>query len=127
MTKSVKQLLIEAKALITDPAKWCQDDFAQNEEGDAVDALSDQAKCRCSLGALGCAAGLDPSGPAPELTPAIRLLDDAATKLTRPSEEDDEHYATIVDLNDGAYSAPKMTSHQAVMAAFDIAIEHAPV
>jgi hypothetical protein len=125
VTKSPKQILIEAKALIADPANWCQGDFAQDKDGFSVGALSERAACRCSLGAVGCAAGIDPNGHSPELAPIITSLDQAAFKLVHQNAEEWDG-TSIVDLNDGDESVTDMTPHEAVMAAFDLAIERTP-
>lgn len=125
MTKSPKQILIEAKALIADHRTWCQGDFARDSNGYEVNSLSERAACRCSLGAVGCAAGIDPNGYSPVLKPIIDSLDTAAVDLLKPSQPD-LLSTSIVDLNDGDDCVPGLTSHQAVMAAFDLAIERTP-
>jgi hypothetical protein len=125
VTKSPKQILIEAKALIADPVNWCQGDFAQDSQGYGVNALSERAMCRCSLGAVGCAAGISPDNYSEKLKPIIDSLDVAAAELVKRDKKLDWD-PSIVELNDGEESVTGMNPHQAVMAAFDLAIERTP-
>ena len=50
--KSSKELLVEAKTLITDPAKWTTELWARDEDGFGVDTCSATATCWCAWGAL---------------------------------------------------------------------------
>jgi hypothetical protein len=124
VSKSPKQILIEAKALIANPENWCQGDYARDSDGLPTGALDEDACCRCSLGAVGCAAGVDPNGFVPDLATTIRLLDAAALELVK-RQHPLAAFVSIVELNDGEERVPDMNEHQAVMAAFDLAIERA--
>jgi hypothetical protein len=45
-------ILISAKDLISDPAKWTQNAPARDEKGKEVPAVSESATCWCTIGAL---------------------------------------------------------------------------
>lgn len=55
--KTDKQLLIEGRAIISNPDNWVRLDFAKNAEGFAVDENDEGAVCFCSWGALSRAQG----------------------------------------------------------------------
>lgn len=52
MELSVHTILVRARVLIFDPARFCQGRLAQNGAGDAVDARSKHAACWCAYGAI---------------------------------------------------------------------------
>lgn len=93
----VQRVLIDAKALISDPAKWCKGRLALDNIGRPVDP-GDLGACRfCSVGALHRVCQSD------ERNAANKLLSKAAGR-------------EIVCFNDAS-------THSKVMAAFDRAIE----
>lgn len=54
MTAPMKpsEILIKAKALISDPNKWIQDVYAKDDQGKECDARDSRACYFCSVGAL---------------------------------------------------------------------------
>lgn len=50
--KTVRQLLVEAKALIEHPVHWTQHVYARDRAGGSVQAHDERAVCWCALGAL---------------------------------------------------------------------------
>ena len=46
------QQLRAAKALISKPENWTQDEYAKNSDGDGTDVNDDDAVCFCALGAV---------------------------------------------------------------------------
>lgn len=50
--KSSKELLVEAKTLITNPDKWTTELWAKDEDGMGIDTCSAKATCWCAWGAL---------------------------------------------------------------------------
>ncbi len=52
MDKTTKEILTEARSLITDPDNWTQGSYAKDAEGVAVSIWSNKATCWCALGAL---------------------------------------------------------------------------
>lgn len=130
-TVSNQQHLINAKKLILDRKNWAQGDFAQDEHGEEVGTMSDKAKCFCSLGAVARAMDLNVGSDQPHIIPnnVVRLLDRAAEMLFEKNRNPDETQSdpTIVELNDAEVIVADMDAHDAVLAAFDIAIELAGV
>jgi hypothetical protein len=57
MSKSAKQILEEAHAIVKDPKRWTQGALAEDSDGDLVSALSPEAVRFCALGAIQRAAG----------------------------------------------------------------------
>lgn len=55
------EILIKAKAIISNPDKWTQGAFARNYDGEEVSPISSQAVCFCSIGALKASVGKDQS------------------------------------------------------------------
>ncbi len=49
---NAKEILIAARAKIQDRARWTQQAFARDENGDYVTSLSEHAVCWCALGAI---------------------------------------------------------------------------
>lgn len=47
-----KEVLIAARALISDPGKWTRGDYAIDKDGKTVSVLSQDATCWCALGAI---------------------------------------------------------------------------
>ena len=95
--KTVKQILIEARELISDPARWTQGEMARDKNGDAC--IISHGIAFCSIGAINHVGILQP------------LKKDAAYEVLRSvvrtyvSEWNDTH------------------AHEEVLAAFDRAIE----
>jgi hypothetical protein len=128
-TMSQKQCLIEAKTLITPRERWGQGDFAQDVDGNDVSTLDGSAQCFCALGAWAHVArvNIDTADPTKIPHEVVALLDRAATKLwlDKKDPEDTRADCSIVELNDREVIIPDMHPHDAVLAAYDIAIEMA--
>lgn len=98
---SVKQILIEAKALIDTPEKWTQDAYARDVEGQVTTPSSIHAVCFCSTGAIN------------KVNAPFTKRDRALTHLTNS-------FGTCVpDFND-------QHTHAELMDAWDRAIATAP-
>lgn len=52
-----KEVLIAARALISDPSKWTQQEYARDDASNGVGSLDESAVCWCSYGAIERAAG----------------------------------------------------------------------
>jgi len=50
--KSFLQTIVEARELISDPAHWCQETYAENEKGEVIKWRSGKAVAFCAMGAL---------------------------------------------------------------------------
>lgn len=105
---SIKDKLIEARALIEKPENWTQGAFARDEKGEAVEIGSDKAVSYCMIGALwrACNAGEDRT----KARPAQDVLHKAAEQVTGDS--------SILLVND-------FGTHEEVIRVFDAAIERA--
>ncbi len=99
---TIKQTLIDAKALITDPDKWTQGVSARKANGEAVGSQHKEACQFCALGAVRRA-----HPPFKGFTQTVDVLEAAAVKL---GSQD------VVDLNDHS-------DHPRVMEMFDLAIK----
>lgn len=126
---SQKQCLIEAKALITPRDRWAQGDFAQDVDGNDVGTLDGSAQCFCALGAYAHVSRINVETADPTKLPheIVAMLDRAATKLWERNKdpEDTRVDCSIVELNDYEVEIADMHPHDAVLAAYDIAIEMA--
>lgn len=100
--KTDKQLLIEGRALISDPAKWTQHFFAKNTYGFCVDENSEDAVCFCSWGALSHVQG--------------HFVDDDASAFSILKQAMGD---TVANFND-------THTHEEVLAAWDKAIASLP-
>ena len=101
--KTVLELLVAGRDLISDPERWTVGKLARNDMGDARDPL-DPGACRfCAMGALLNIVGWDKDSKRHE---AMDLLNDAAGR----------HISFANDGPDG---------HAVVLRAYDIAIERA--
>ena len=108
MTTTVqKQVLINARALIADPARWTQHMYACTATGQKVSWYDQSAKKWCAMGALYRAA-YDLLGDPKE---AMRVAN-AAAKSIRPRRR---FRGGLPALND-------TRGHAAVLAAFDVAL-----
>ncbi len=59
MPKTTKEILTEARSLITDRDNWTQGFFARDSEGLKIGARDTDAVCWCAWGALGRSANED--------------------------------------------------------------------
>ena len=111
MTTTVqKQVLINARALIADPAHWTRCTLACTADGHHVDWYDHSATKWCAMGAIYRAA-YDLIGDQKEAT---RIGDEAAKSIYRPRW----FTVSLPKINDGQ-------GHAAVLAAFDKALEAA--
>lgn len=108
--KSTLETLIEAKQIISDPARWIKHTYAQNADGNPTEVLALDAVCFCMLGAVKRAYGDHIT-----LTPMVRIL---ANVIGRGEHRD--NLLAIYSYND-----KPIRSHQDVMETFDKAIKHA--
>jgi hypothetical protein len=109
MTTTVqKQVLISARALIADPARWIQRMYACTASGQKVAWYDQSASKWCAMGALYRAA-YDLLGDPKEAT----LIGNAAAKSIRPRRR---FRGGLPALND-------TQGHAAVLAAFDEALQ----
>lgn len=109
--KTTKEVLVEAKAIISDPKRWTQGALVEEGEGGR--------HCYCALGALAKVSGMKQPISSPsayEPTPAMIALAAAIEPDFVP--EHDDAADLVYSFNDD-----DETSHAAVMAAFDKAIE----
>jgi hypothetical protein len=101
-------LLVAARALITDPAKWTRGTFARDANGETVAPRDTAAVCWCSIGALNkCRAAETAHTNDPDYRAALKQLDDVAM----------HHGNSIIFLND----RPEW-DHWSVMTVWDAAI-----
>lgn len=100
MSKTVVEILKEARELISVPERWTKMAYARDAVGNAVNWNDPTAYCWCSLGALHRAA-------------ENRALYHLAREFLRSSTP-----KTIADFNDE-------TDHPTVLKAFDLAISKA--
>ena len=107
--KTAKQILIDAKELISNPKKWTTKYWAKNEAGESVSTSAPEACQWCSWGAL--MKVQDGSN----LTEAYQTLEDAIGGISRGSSWKSKNMVTFNDDPD--------TTHADVMAAFDRAIK----
>jgi hypothetical protein len=109
MTTTVhKQVLINARALIADPARWTQRMYASTASGQKVAWYDPSAAKWCAVGALYRAA-YDLLGDAKEAT----RIGNAAAKCIRPR----------CRFRGGLPAMNDTQGHAAVLAAFDEALE----
>lgn len=101
--KTVVQILKDARALIADEKNWTQRVFARNSRGLEVSALSSEASCFCTVGALG------------RFTNGMAIGSSAYLLLKR---EVGQNYIAVSDFND-------THTHAEVIALFDHAIARA--
>ena len=99
------ELLTKAKAVIADPKHWAQGWYAKDADGEDVEVDALHAVCWCSLGALKKVAHEENTNGA---------CFAAAGYLAVVSDE--YGYSGVTDFNDNS-------SHEAVMKAWDEAIE----
>lgn len=124
---SPKQILTEALALIDTPETWCQEDYAQDNLGLPVSTLSEEACCFCGYGAIARVTGLDTHDPkhggfdARVTTLLNRAANDVAVRQSMFLKG--SSITSFVALNDGHYDIVGMTTHEAVRASFQRAIE----
>lgn len=108
--KTIKEVLIEARALIADPARWTQGEFARTADGRILDGYCEGAVCWCALGAIR-KVTMEGAESREERTEALVLSYDAADLLQA-------HLANVI-------AVPKFNdshTHEEVLALFDKAI-----
>lgn len=113
---TVKELLIAARAVIENPANWCQGNYALDAQPHSVEPNDLNAVRFCALGALkrvsptpGWLYREDSEGAVDE---AHRILVEAAQEL---------YYVDVVDLNDTAPDIGE-SQHPVVLKMYDLAI-----
>ena len=102
-----RELLIAAKKLISNPAKWCQGTFARKPTGDKCAASNPEACQWCASGAV-YRATRDGFFTQEERIEAMRRLADAGAHLEPAT-------ISFIDINDKG-------THEQVMQLFDVAI-----
>jgi hypothetical protein len=123
--KTTKQILIEARDLISDPRRWTQHDMAILENGRACDPNHPTACAWCADGAVYKIIGNDPTGPSDvgfaEHNAVCDQLSDASGRLFDTG--------CFVSINDGEDGVPPGTidsveeiAHANILAVFDKAI-----
>lgn len=128
--KTIKQILIDARALIADKEHWIQDDQAQDNAGASVEPCDKEAYCYCAQGALIRSYG----GDIRQIgwAAANDALERAAKKLF-PAAIDKTNF-TYVQVNDGEVGVPDETgdasiaydlAHENILKVFDAAIAEA--
>lgn len=134
---TVKEALIQARALIADIDHWCQGEHAQDNAGGAARFDDETAHCFCAAGAMARVCGVemvdgefvDNGGPLYEASErAIR----AATRrlFPAPTVPGVADLGNFVALNDGENGIPDdfdgdtyALAHANVLKVFDAAIE----
>lgn len=121
----MKQILKEARALITDPEHWTQGDHAIENTGASIDPLNEAAYAWCADGALCRVLNRQPefiNGYAPYKMACAAL--DAALARVVPL---DGKSTSLVALNDAEIEGIETAEacHAAVLSVFDDAIKHA--
>jgi len=117
MSKPALQILTEARALLSDPKRWTEGDFALDEHGNGVYWHADSAVCWCALGAIGRVAGAeeDPDEGARQVQ---RFASEAVALLHEVIDWDG-----VSSMADGVAYWNDHHDHAEVLAAFDRAIE----
>jgi hypothetical protein len=115
-------ILVAARAVIKDPAKWTQGRLARDAAGEAYDDVTEpNVTCYCAFGALCLAAGMRNGMTFHRSEPgqrALDLLEDAALRLFPETKSAVE--LRLTRLNDDL-------GHEAVMSVFSEAILNASV
>lgn len=102
MTANTKNVLIKARDLLKDEARWTQDAFARNPGGRSVHSKAEDACAWCSVGAV-------------RQVSAFEEWDDAESALTKAAG------MVITAYNDDQYR-----THDEVLRVFDKAIQATP-
>lgn len=110
------EILVDARALLTDPEHWTQGTFARDRRGYPVSAASENAVCWCTYGAL------TKATPGGELrsTEVFRAAHAVIDLTVR-----EMGFGSVVQLNDSyGHCGPgaKAQVHGTVLLAFDLAI-----
>lgn len=102
----MKQLLIEARKVIEDPAHWTTEFVARNKDGASVVSTSLEAVCWCAMGAL------------------LKCRKEAFSDYDRATDL----LNTVAWTMSGMYFTELNDSmgHEAVLKMFDMAIESVP-
>lgn len=106
----VKQVLIDAKALIANPANWTTGAAATTKDNEQVTIEHKDAVCFCTLGAVSRAIHNTGAVSAPLYRQSYDLLYSAVQKRVK--------FTSVASYNDGH-------THQEVMELFDEAIAEA--
>lgn len=128
---SMKEQLIAAKQLILDRSNWHQEEFAADEHGGEVGTMQNEAKCFCALGAAARTMSVNVDSSNPDRIPhdLVMILDRAADRFYTEKTGEKGQMVSIVELNDGqviiTVDGVDMHPHDAVLAAYDVAIEMA--
>jgi hypothetical protein len=106
------ETLISARAIIADPVKWTQHDYAKDASGNGVPPHSHSAVCFCAGGAID------------KTSPSCVAAWDSRTALQQAAV-DLYGVDSFVKVNDGEWAVEGMTPHEAILKTFDRAIEMA--
>ena len=117
---TLRQLLVDARDRISDPANWTQQTMARNEHNSPCSPLSDYAVSFCAIGSLlRSAANLNPTLD-PDDLPECQSLRNARSLLKHATDLCySDKLPTISGVND-------TFGHKAVLRLFDIAIQNTP-
>lgn len=107
--KTTLEILVAARALISDPERWTQYRSARRANGNPVCPTSEKAVCFCADGAVRKYFWDDVM----LLHPAIKFLNSAALLL---------YGSSPIEINDGYFKIPHTTPHQAILNIYDRAI-----
>lgn len=109
MGKTNKQILMEARELISRPKRWGQGYYAQNTSGEMVGPLDEDAVCFCGHGALLKVLNESPLSAGNEFYQCAGIL-----KKFTPTTERSSYFPYFNDAIE--------TTHEEVLAVFDKAI-----
>jgi hypothetical protein len=111
--RTYRQVLLDARALITDPDRWVQKDFARMETGDFCKPRDPRACQWCLLGATAWASNIH-GIISPKL---LEYFDQLRVYLYPPTQE--PHFDSTFEMND-------YLSHDKVLEFLDLAIQQLP-
>lgn len=114
---SVKELLIEARERISDPARWTQGELARDSDGDETLTFSDDAVCWCAYGSIYASRRFGYDGES-----AMLDLETACKDVFGLNQNG--WAFNIADINDGHVPIPGLSPHEAVLKIYDRAIEN---
>lgn len=120
MGVSVKNLLVDARDIITDVEHWCQQWHAIDNTGLNVDPLNPEACAWCADGALMKAIGEPEADTRSEYIKASRLLSEATRALFKTAGLGSIGFP-YVSVNDGEIGNPD-EAHENILKVFDKAI-----
>ena len=110
---SIKQLLSQARDLISEPGHWTKRVLARNAKGEAISPTSPDACSWCIIGALVKVSGSE------------ELAQEALPAIGNAIRSEFPHLASfsITDFNDGSFN--RFRNHSEVVRVLDKAIEQA--